>query len=83
MKMKKIKKRCHLSMISDTFLIPDPKVPDSLLTVGSLGAHQLFLLTPNTSASYLSLRDLSTVFRWLVQCLDSLVWRKQAESHPW
>lgn len=34
-------------MISDT-LIPDTKIPDSLLTVGPLGAHQLFLLTPNS-----------------------------------
>lgn len=40
-------------MILDTFLIPDLMIPISLLSVGSLGAHQLFLLAPNTSAPYL------------------------------
>lgn len=35
--------KMHLSMISGTFLIPDPKIPDFLLTEGSLGVHQLFL----------------------------------------
>lgn len=40
-------------MISDTFLIPDPKDPDFPLTVCSLGAHELFLLSPNTSTPQL------------------------------
>lgn len=40
-------------MLSDTSLIPDTKILDFLLTVGSLGAHQLFQLTPNSSTPHL------------------------------